>query len=747
LANITSFLKELRRRNVFKVGMAYAIVAWLLMQLTAIAVPALYLPGWTLSLITYLLIIGFPLILLFAWAFEITPEGFKPTHHVELDESITSITGRKFDFIIIGLMAVAIIFLLLDNYVWVEEASPPVVTTTTETKTEEKVEPVVVTDRKSIAVLPFANRSKSEDDVYFVDGIHDDILTQLQKITDMKVISRTSVMQYRDTQKTMKTIGEELGVATLLEGGVQRAGKQVRINVQLIDANKDEHLWAEVYDRELTAANIFAIQSEIATAIANALLATLSPEEQERIAAVPTENLAAYEAYLLGKQRMAKRTSAGLAEAMDYFQQAITLDPKFALAYVGLSVTYYLQIYFSGLPQEEMFSKAEAAINKALALDDKLGEAYTALGALKEDMRDNDGAEAAFKKALTLNPNYAATYNWYGDFQSERGDHEEALALHRKGAELDPLSPILQFDIGRDLERLGRFDEALAQYEKTIEIGPDSPLGYWGKGDYYWFVSGQLDEGLRWVLKSLSLDPDSPPTQAYISYLYWDLGDDEQAECWANRAIELAPESGDANMAMQALYFRRGNETQTLKYAHKTLEIRDWWYWPYSLAVLRHHDVRMGNYIEARARYEKRYPALLAENKPKIGYLNYRVAIDLAAILQLTGEQERADWLLSESLKYVQGIQRLGIGGHRISDVQIYALQGKTQRALTALRQAIDDGWRSFFWSGLERNLNLESIRNKPEFQAMVEEIKADMAIQLARVREMEKEGDACVNP
>ena len=195
----------------------------------------------------------------------------------------------------------------------------------------------------------------------------------------MKVISRTSVMRYRDTEKSMKAIGDELDVATLLEGGVQRAGNQVRINVQLIDANTDKHLWAETYDRELTATNIFAIQSEIATAIANALRATLSPEEQERIAAVPTENLAAYDAYLLGKQRMATRNTEGLAEAVDYFQQAITLDPMFALAYVGLSDAYQLQILYSGLPWEEMNAKAENAINKALALDDKSGEAYAAI--------------------------------------------------------------------------------------------------------------------------------------------------------------------------------------------------------------------------------------------------------------------------------------------------------------------------------------------------------------------------------
>ena len=393
----TNFLEELLRRNVFKAGITYAIVAWLIIQFAAITFPSLNLPSWAITLVTVLLITGFPIFLLFAWAFELTPEGFKPSHHVELDESITHITGRKFDFIIIGLLLVAVIFLVLDNYVWVEK-EPPLLTTTPEAKTKAIVESPVVIDKKSVAVLPFANRSDEKKDAFFVDGIHDDILTQLAKIASLHVISRTSVMQYRDTQKKMKTIGDELGVATLLEGSVQRAESQVRINVQLIDVDTDKHLWAETYDRELTAANIFAIQSEIATAIANALLATLSPEEKERIAAVPTENLAAYETYMLGKQRMAKRTSKALAEAVDYFEQAVALDPMFALAYVGLSETFILQISYSSLPQDEMNAKAEMAINKALSLDDNLGEAYTSLGSLKDNRHDYEGSEAAYKR-------------------------------------------------------------------------------------------------------------------------------------------------------------------------------------------------------------------------------------------------------------------------------------------------------------------------------------------------------------
>ena len=315
---MAGLLAELKRRNVFRVGVAYAIVGWLLLEVASVILPALHLPDWALTLLVVFVVAGFPLALIVAWAFELTPEGFKRETAVDPAESITHVTGRKLDFAIIGLLAIVVIYFAVDKFVL--EAEP---------------EQASVVREKSIAVLPFANRSANQADAFFVDGIHDDILTHISRISALKVISRTSVMGYRDTTKNLKTIGEELGVATVLEGGVQRAGNHVRVNVQLIDAATDEHLWADTYDRRLTAANIFAIQTEIATAIADALRAALSPEEEDRLATIPTENLAAYEAYLLGRQRLVRYTAAALVEAVDYFQQAIELDPGFALAYVG----------------------------------------------------------------------------------------------------------------------------------------------------------------------------------------------------------------------------------------------------------------------------------------------------------------------------------------------------------------------------------------------------------------------------
>ena len=226
---------------------------------------------------------------------------------------------------------------------------------------------------KSVAVLPFVNLTGDPQVQVITDGVHYELLTQLVKIADLKSISRTSVMQYRDTEKTIPQIADELGVATILEGGVQRAGDSIRINVQLIDAATDEQLWAQTYDRQLTATGIFAIQSEIASAIADALRATLTPAEQERIESIPTESMAALEAFFRGRQRMATRTSAGFIDAIDHFQRAIALDPEFALAYVGLAVTYALQGAYTGLPPAEQAAKADAALDGGVCIGRRAG--------------------------------------------------------------------------------------------------------------------------------------------------------------------------------------------------------------------------------------------------------------------------------------------------------------------------------------------------------------------------------------
>ncbi len=602
---------------------------------------------------------------------------------------------------------------------------------------------------KSVAVLPFANLSGDPQAQVFTDGVHYDLLTRLVKIADLKSISRTSVMQYRDTNKTIPQIAEELGVATIMEGGVQLAGDTIRINVQLFDAATDEPLWAQTYDRQMTAASIFAIQSEIASAIADALRATLTPAEQERIETVPTKNMAALEAYFLGRQRLATRTSQGYIDAIDHFQQAIALDRNFALAYVGLADTYVIQGADTGLPPAEQAAKAEAALEQAIALNDGLGEAYAVFGAVKHIYRgDFAGAEIAFKRALELSPNYASAHQSYGNFLHRvRGRPDEALIQYQQALELEPLSRNIGTSLGVALIATGKYEEGLAQFEQVVSLSPTKAVGYASMGLVNWGVFAQLDKAVSWLSQAGKRSPGNPAISAVLGLVYLDLGDAAQADYWLKQSITKGAVRTWPNVGMALLHTYRHDATLAQESANRAMQAIpvktiDPFGWQLAFSLIRNMELSAGAAADARALYQTHYPALLNDNEPVIDRTNYRQAIDLALALAKTGEQDRADYLLDRSLAFIQGIPRLSFFGYQIVDVQIYALQGKTEAALTALRQAIDEGWRRFWWYYAEHNPNLDSIRNEPEFQAMMEEVKADMAAQLERVREMERNGE-----
>jgi tetratricopeptide (TPR) repeat protein len=360
--------------------------------------------------------------------------------------------------------------------------------------------------------------------------------------------------------------------------------------------------------------------------------------------------MAAYEAYLLGRQRLVRYTAASLVEAVDYFQQAIELDPGFALAYVGLADSYILQAYYSGLPLDEMLASAQAAADKALALDDQLGEAYNSLAAIKKERGDLEGAEAMYRRALELNSNYAMAYRWYGFLLLDSlGRYEEALALNRKAAELDPLSAGIIVEVGVALESLGRFDEALARYQRALEVDAGYANAYINIGAHYWQVSGRLDEAVVWYAKGISLDPGTPGYSARLGMLFLHLGDFDRAESWIERSLELGPESFWPNFAMHALHLYRGDEAAALDYARRAIALNP----RFVPFLLRDHELSAGRYAEARALYEKSHPGLLNEGNPTVDGSNWGAAIDLALVLSNTGEQEQADLLLNRSFQLI----------------------------------------------------------------------------------------------
>ena len=584
--------------------------------------------------------------------------------------------------------------------------------------------------RPSIAVLPFENRSREADDAFFVDGIHDDILTQLSKVSALRVISRTSVEQFRDTKLPMKAIADQLGVTRILEGGVQRSGDRVRIHMQLIDAGTDAHLWAESYDRELTAANIFAIQSEVAGAIAGALKASLTAGEQARVNAIPTQSLEAWQAYQLGKQRMASRTSATLIEAEEHFRKAIALDPEFALAWVGLADALTLQTTYSGRARDVGLGEAEQAVTRALELDSNLAEAWACAGNIAGNWLQYERAEQSLRKAIALNPNYATAHQWLSGTLIELGRREEALAAAERAVVLDPRSAIINTALGEARAQVGRFDEALVAFGQAIEIDPTTANTYLSIGGVHAYGQGRFDTAMAWYEKAAALDPGDPLIPTVVALAYWELRDDGRAGRWLDRALAIGEATAYTNSVGALLHLAPGEQASAREHAQKAAELD-----PLYLFLIRDDDLRRGDYATARARYAKEFPELFAKELPKLRNRDAFAAIDLALVLQHTSERERARALLDRSEAYFRTIPRMSQGyGYGISDVAIYALRGNTPKALARLREAEQAGWRGRWRYYRDFDPNLASIRNEPEFKAVFADIERDMAQQRARL-------------
>jgi len=478
-----SFFGELKRRNVFRVGIAYVVGGWLLLQLTDVLSQLLDLPEVVGRVVVLIIAIGLPVVLFFAWAFEVTPEGVKREKDIDRSQSITPQTGKKLNSTILMLLALTVAYLLYDKFSGADEPDSTLTiiepasvqqygasTTSPSTETRD--------NEKSIAVLPFTNRSPNADDAYFTDGIHDDLLTQLAKIDAFSVISRTSVMEYRDTAKNLKQIGDELGVANIMEGAVQRAGNRVRINVQLIDAVSDEHLWAEVYDRELTTENLFDIQSEIAQSIARALQATLTDTEIANVADVPTDNVAAYELYLQANRFSLGETEIGFDTSVELYREALKLDPNFKLAWIGLGRAYINNYWtYGGNPQDR--DKSRQAIDSAKAIDSDFPELYLAEGFYHYwGLLDYDLALENLDKAISLMPNNANAHMWKGWASRRAGHWDQAIESMQRSLELNPRVVLNLIETGQTLGYLGRYDEATSLIEKAYELEPDS---FWAK--------------------------------------------------------------------------------------------------------------------------------------------------------------------------------------------------------------------------------------------------------------------------
>ncbi len=492
-----SFFQELKRRNVFRVGIGYVVTAWLLLQVSDIVFPRIGLPDWAVTLVIALLAIGFVPALIFAWAFELTPEGIKREKEVDPDQSITPQTGRKLDRFIIVALSLVIVWFLIDDFYLRPQA--PAATAGADTA-PAKTAAAQADDATSIAVLPFVNMSADKDNEYFADGITEELLNVLVKVSALRVTSRTTAFAYKGKDLPVGEIAKELKVANIVEGSVRKAGDRVRITAQLINAKTDQHVWSETYERKLD--DIFEIQEEISDNIVNALKIALNVDEKKALdhAGQPTHNTQAYEYYLQGRYAWRQRHEDNIRNAIRLFEKAIKLDPNFARAYEGLASAWGVLPAWSHVSRAETMPREKAAAKRALELDPTLSEARAIMAEVASFEHRWADAIGAYERAVHDDPRDPTLHQWYGELLAYMGFNARALDQMRIAYDLDPASPVINQSMAWIAIANRKPDLAL----KHADISKG--LGMVERGIYYKTEAlaqkGEWDAGLK-ALKTL----------------------------------------------------------------------------------------------------------------------------------------------------------------------------------------------------------------------------------------------------
>jgi TolB-like protein/Flp pilus assembly protein TadD len=557
-SNPESFWRELKRRKVVRVTTVYAATAFIILQLVDIIAQPLQLPSWTLTLIIVLLCIGLIITLIVSWVYDITPTGVKKTIPISVIKNVDHKTTQTSSGwkIATYISAVIIVALLLFN----------VISRRKQTIDLTKVE-------KSIAVLPFINNSSDSTNQYFIDGTMEAILDKLCKIADLTVISRTSVEQSRNTTKPIQEIAKRLNVNYILEGSGQKYENNIRLNIQLIDATKDKHIWSYPYEGE--AKDIFKLESQIAELIATELKAIITPEEKQLIEKKPTKNLDAYNFYLLGKFYISQNFEESLKEGIKCFEHAIKLDPEYAMAYIGLAQCYQFLVRYSGMTNEEGYPKAKQAVLKAIELDQSLGEAYSTLGLIKIVFdRDIYGPEQEFQKAIKFSPNSAEVYSSYAQYLRWLGRYDEGALIAKRAIELDPLTPLTKFWLGAIYFYAGRYDESIDYFKKMLTLDSNYVHTY-SYLAYNYTLKGSYSSAIYYADKALSFEEikNSPLYLSPLGWVYAKAGEINKAKEILNRVEALRINVNSDLISVAMIYVGLGDREKAFNLLFKAYEV------------------------------------------------------------------------------------------------------------------------------------------------------------------------------
>ncbi len=717
-----SFFNELKRRNVIRVGIAYLVVAWLLIQVSETVFPLFGFDDTPARLAVIILAIGFMPALVIAWIFEWTPEGIKQEKEIDRSQSVTPVTGRKLDRAIIVVLVVALGYFAVDKFVLDpqrEEALQQAMAKTLATASDKLVKP---SDARSIAVLPFTNMSGDPANEPFTLGIHDDLLTHLSRIKSLRTSSRTSVLQYEGTTMSIPEIAAELGVTSILEGGIQRSGNRVRINLQLIDAQSDKHLWAEIYDRELTVENLFDVQGEIASEVTTALQATLLPEEREALKAKPTENIEAYDLYLLGRHHWNERTSDSMTKACDFFSRAIEIDPDFVLAHSGLADCYVLLVSYGNMTGTEAYPLAQKSVDLAMSLDDSVSEVWASKGLILEARGKESEAANALVRAIELDQQNFSAWLWYANTLLAMRRWDEHIAALQTAFDLEPMSKPVNNNLGTTLLNRGDFDRSLEHLERLVTLEDQEPQKYslLIVQANYW--SGDLAKAVAQARKILSTGPLSFQAMKWLIDSYSALGDYENADLWVERVSLMDPSTAFA----QEVFEGRMDFEGGLKYMEgKAEENPDITRAPFvQFALFR--MANLAGQVETAKSYLSKYMEDVknyAEVSPSASWQRSKLRLAEFLINQYRPESrefKQGQKIVDEALTVLLRLNSFGYKhpGTYYGIALAQSLKGEQGKALDALDHAVHNGFVDTV--SLAAEPALDSLRKDPRFLEIV---------------------------
>jgi TolB-like protein/Tfp pilus assembly protein PilF len=705
--------EELKRRNVFKVGTAYVVLAWILAQITDVFLEPFGAPGWVIKTILLVLMAGFPMALFFAWAFEMTPEGIKKEKDVDRTQSITHETGQKLNLAIIFILILALGYFAFDKFMLAPGRDAELVRTTEEA---QFVPAETVAKVKSIAVLPFVNMSDDASNEYFSDGISEEILNSLARVKELKVAGRTSSFAFKGKNQDLRQIGDALGVEHILEGSVRKAGTKVRITAQLIQVEDGFHLWSDTFDRELD--DVFAIQDEIATAILIQLKAQLLDGEQIVIS-TPAVNSEAYDYYLLARQRIYERSRPTLEAAADILDKAIAIDPNYAPAYAQRGITALLlsDDNYGTLPEEQSQTQAKLYLDQALRLDPQQPEALAGLGLYYSHIpgKTTESIET-LEKALTINPNLINASNWLQSAYATAGRLIEQMAVLEQMAERDPLyRPGISNLHGLYLARRER-DKAQATIDRIKSFLPGDQLIFSLEADMA-YAKGNIAQALALVDKALELQPENRSLRARRGF-----------GLLMTSQFERLAEEGIRWQRMIALYYLGRIEEASIMAWEDANSGED-------VGAVIGILVNTGKPEEAVRFFEERWDSLdeFEAEYPALGSGDVGTLMDIAFAYSSVGNAEMFDQAMSRSRAALDAITDLGFKYPFVYyDEAIYfTMMGDRDRALVFLSTAVDEGLligRKFS----EGWVAMKVLDGDPEYEAiqarMFEHLNAERA-------------------